>query len=85
MFSFDPRCRGEAGSQKWTSIPRAALVTPWELISEPWSQVKVRRKWAGNGRRALMRASAENFGEAFVSHVRQENVARGAFHEGRDR
>src|SRR5680860_751661 len=47
VFSFDPRCHGLAGSQKYTGMSVAVVKDLWVDISEPWSQVNDPRRCAG--------------------------------------
>jgi len=48
VFSLVPRCHGECGSQKYTLIPVAAVISRWPAISLPWSHVSERRSSAGS-------------------------------------
>ena len=47
MFSFEPRCQGLAGSQKYTGMSVAVVNDLWVDISDPWSQVSDPRRCAG--------------------------------------
>ena len=58
VFSLEPRCQGECGSQKNTGMPSARVMPACSAISEPWSQVSDRRSGAGSCSRAATSESA---------------------------
>ena len=65
VCSLVGRCQGERGSQKYTSMPRAASMSAQRAVSRPWSQAGVLRRCAG------WRASAAAAAAARVVVARQ--------------
>lgn len=57
MFSFDPRCQGLAGSQKYTGTSVGTVKVLWPAISAPGSQVNDPRRCAGRVPMSVTRTS----------------------------
>ena len=56
VFSFEPRCQGLCGSQKYTFTSVATVKSLCLAISSPRSQVNDRRRVAGSFRTCLLNA-----------------------------
>jgi hypothetical protein len=75
VFSFEPRCQGLCGSQKYTFTSVATVKLLCLAISSPRSQVKERRRAAGSLRTCRVSAAtttAVSLPETFTGAVKRE-------------
>ncbi len=85
MFSFDPRCHGLCGSQKYTGTSVSMVNSRCWDISLPDPQVNERRRCAGNVNTVLVRGITDGLGGVISRQVQQHHVPGRPLDQGADR